>query len=203
MRKSCINSFNFKNMKKNILYLCIIILIIIIAMISGNNNTKEPENNSLQKQQTITMPKEQEEHVIKKGEEILKNDNIENTYNEMIDRLPDHFMVCIPTETVICTEGKCENTNSKVFNLLSGGKSDSNISRCDSKGCDTYPSIYETSGIFEIIQPEEPRGFFLKRQSFSLDENQLNNYLPYTEIVSLSLATQISSGYCIDVKYGQ
>ena len=194
-------------MKKDILYLSVIILIIMIAIISKNNNDngKEIKNNSLQEQQITTTPQKQEQNIIKKEEEkeILKNDNIENTYNEMIDRLPDHFMVCIPIETVTCTEGKCENTNSKVFNLLSGGKSNSNISRCDSKGCDTYPSIYKTSGIFEIIQPEEPRGFFLKRQSFSLDKDQLNNYLPYTEIVSLSLATQISSGYCIDIKYGQ
>ena len=196
-------------MKKNILYLSIIILIITIAIISGNNNDEkekaETENNSLQEQQAITTPQEQEQNVIEKEneKEMLRNDEIENIYGNMTNRLPDHFMVCIPTETIVCTEGKCENTDSKTFNLLSGGRNNSTISRCDSKGCDTYSSVYETVGIFEIIQPREPRGFFLKRQALSLDEEQVNNYLPYTEVVSLLLTTQISSGYCIDIKYNQ
>ena len=91
---------------------------------------------------------------------------------------------CRPTIKLVCLAKDCTKTAPTVWVILD--KRGGVVSRCDEKGCDTYKSQFSESGAFTNIQPEIPRGFFIKAFGTST----------YLEVTTLAFELHISSGYC-------
>jgi hypothetical protein len=118
-----------------------------------------------------------------------KNIAIENVYKTATS-LPIHHTLCVPVKKFACNTAGCTSVEPKVFNLIGGTRDNSNISRCDSLGCDTYKTIFDDSSEYKNIQPIEAKGFLFK-MAYNIV------YKKYTEITSLLLETYITYGYCL------
>jgi hypothetical protein len=90
---------------------------------------------------------------------------------------------CVPAHRFVCTREGCERDSGRVSVRLDFGAN--TYSRCDEKGCDTYPMLYSGSGIFTTARAHG--GTFLK---------VLNDGSQYVEVVSLHLAIHQSFGKC-------
>ena len=117
-----------------------------------------------------------------------KNLALEELYNKSSKTISEHTL-CIPVKKFHCNASSCQNSEPKVFNLISGSRENPIISRCDTKGCDNYESILDDSGEYKNIQSLEPKGFFFKISYNTIDQK-------FVETTSLGLDTFISYGYC-------
>lgn len=84
-----------------------------------------------------------------------------------------------------CNAGSgCQRVQPTIWNFID--LTEQTISRCDAKGCDTYPARFSVSGAFiNIALPE--RGMMAKLKS---DGGS------FTEVATLADATLISFGAC-------
>jgi hypothetical protein len=89
-----------------------------------------------------------------------------------------------------CDGNSCERVDPTVFNLLGGNSSSPIISRCDSKGCDTYNATIGISGEYKNIQSGEPKGYVFKMSYNTVDQK-------FVEIATLGLDAHVSYGYCV------
>jgi len=131
---------------------------------------------------------------------ILKNFKAEEAFRGQIGKLPHFSSFCFPTHGHICADGGCEiakdlGTSFSLINNFDIGNS--KISRCDSKGCDTYDATYYGSGFYENYQPKQPRGFFLKKETKLSVEQETTSYI---EVVTLGMSSIFYSGYCRDAQ---
>ena len=118
-----------------------------------------------------------------------KNTEIESVYKNSTS-IPSHHTLCVPVKKFACNISNCSEVEPKVFNLIGGTRENSNISRCDSVGCDTYETTFDDTGDYKNIQPIEPKGFLFKMSYNTVDKK-------YTEITSLGLDTYVTYGYCL------
>lgn len=91
---------------------------------------------------------------------------------------------CTPVSRMDCEVGKCEQANPTVYLILD--RENEVYSRCDSKGCDTYPAQFGSSGLLTNIQSARPIGAMVK----VLGDSE------YLEIATIGLASLISNGVC-------
>lgn len=84
-----------------------------------------------------------------------------------------------------CDAGSgCRRVQPTIWNLID--LTEQTISRCDAKGCDTYPARFSVSGAFiNIALPERGMMARLKSDGGS-----------FTEVATLADATLISFGVC-------
>lgn len=122
--------------------------------------------------------------------------NIMSYYEEASSELPDHTSVCFPEYKYFCTQTGCESIEPTVFNLIyaeisiSGLIDMSEISRCDTQGCDTYGAEIETSGLQQEVRTISPHGMLFKRDMSN------DNYI---EVVTLGIDSYLTYGSCFDV----
>lgn len=155
--------------KKNYLAIFGVVVIVLIAWFLTNSDTSNLTNTT-------------------------RNLKLEQIFVNSQD-LPDYHTVFIPTLKRICTKDDCNVVEPKVFNLLGGTSSNPTFSRCDTQGCDTYDASLDVSGNYKNIQPNTPRGMFLK-----MSYNTTNK--EYIEVVALGLETYTSYGYAMyDFEY--
>src|SRR3989338_3467422 len=120
----------------------LIIMILVPALLlagCGNLENKNPSSNGVSHPQVGGLDW---------NTAFEKNTEIENTYKETTS-LPSHHTLCVPVKKFACNVNACTSVEPKVFNLIGGTRDDSNISRCDSIGCDTYETTFDDSGEYK------------------------------------------------------
>lgn len=129
-----------------------------------------------------------------------QNSQAEEAFTNLVGKLPFFSSACFPTYGQTCTDGKCEVAKDlgTSFSLVSNfDTNNQTMSRCEAKGCDTYDAQYYASGLYENYQPEQPRGFFLKKEGKSFVDTETTSYI---EVVTMGVTTILYSGYCRDAK---
>ena len=98
---------------------------------------------------------------------------------------------CTPTVLHVCNATACEKLSGekKLTSPVSVRLdfSENSYSRCDAKGCDSYPMEVLASGIFTTVALPGRPGIFLKA---------LNDGSEYVEVASLHLGTYQNFGSC-------
>lgn len=176
---------NKKGFIQNPILIAIVVSIFALTIISSYFYYKDKE------QKSTNIPNNTEK-------ETIGNATSRDSYETMKSQLLHHFAACFSTKKLSCANGICEKLEPITFWLLAGTISSGTLSRCDSKGCDSYDAIAYQSGIFENIQPKEPRGFLFKRQLLDMSGNAANPS-EFVDVASIGLSTVISTGYCVDV----
>ena len=97
-------------------------------------------------------------------------------------------LICVPVARMICSGSSCNSAAPSVhLQLKRESVIRGTMSRCDSKGCDTYEASIDTAGIFTSIQPIAPSGAFVKVMGAQ----------EYIEVATSGLTAHFSSGKCI------
>jgi hypothetical protein len=107
--------------------------------------------------------------------------------------LPVHDLACFPRTSAWCDDGKCETFRPGEVFVLAASRPKPTLSRCDAKGCDTYPAVQVPSGNIMNYQPKEPRGFVLK-----VDLSQMK----YVEVTTLETRALVNHGACAVMREG-
>ena len=92
--------------------------------------------------------------------------------------------ICKPKQLQICDVEGCSAKETETEARLDFLQK--TYSRCDQKGCDSYPMTFEASGIFTVAQPNS-RSTFLK---------VLNDGSEYMEVVTSHLGAWVYVGSC-------
>jgi len=113
---------------------------------------------------------------------------------------------CDTVKKVVCTEGKCEDITSSVYFRLGKHEEESSsitffllgefegkpsYSRCDQNGCETYPAIVKTSGVYENWHTVEPAGVMFKRA--------IGGKQDFVDVATGGLQVYVSTGVCKSV----
>ena len=94
-----------------------------------------------------------------------------------------HWRCPVETKTV-CNEDGCSNVSPSITIQIDCAKS--LYSRCDAKGCDSYPAQCQTSGAFIIINPTPSTQF-----KAALDGSA------FVDVATLWLSVNVSRGQCV------
>lgn len=171
-------------MKKNI------IIGILVILLGGSLYFILQENNFQSQSKNVSQHKPKQ------------NSQAEEAFGSQVGKLPIFSSVCFPTYKQVCTDSECESTETHdlgtTFSLINNFDTNNpQMARCDAKGCDTYDAQYYVSGLYENYQPEQPRGFFIKKENKSIVDTETTSYV---EVVTTGVTTILYSGYCKDVK---
>ena len=90
----------------------------------------------------------------------------------------------INTKYQCAPSGGCTTVTPTIWNIIDLGKR--TVSRCDAKGCDTYPAQFAVSGAFiNIALPE--RGMLAKASA---------DWSSFSEVATLTNVVLVSFGRC-------
>jgi hypothetical protein len=94
---------------------------------------------------------------------------------------------CTPKTPLDCDGTNCTESQPVVYLILD--RANKTLSRCDTKGCDTYDAFFGSSGLYTNIQPRNPTGLMVK---------VLGNR-EYIEMATIGLSTVFQHGSCIEI----
>lgn len=128
------------------------------------------------------------------SQDITKDDSEER--DTVLEQINEDFktvdiwekLQCTPKTRLDCGRTDCIQSEPVVYLVLD--RPNKTFSRCDKKGCDSYDSIFGSSGMYTNIQSRDPRGMMVK---------VLGNR-EYIEMVTIGLSTVFQNGNCSEIR---
>lgn len=161
------------NKKLKLAFICVVIVIIFSFLLSKQNSNLENQNIFLNRN--------------KVKEKII------SLYKSKKENLPEHNVVCVPETKSHCSVDGCKEVEPTVFILVGSNpvSKEINMSRCDTKPCDTYGVNFVGGESYWSLETKEPHGLIFKS---SKDDHS------YIEIVTTGTEAFVSNGFCYGEK---
>jgi hypothetical protein len=172
-----------EKLNKNLIIGILLIAALVFGFMWYNQNRElaqlKTSDNSSQEQTAQDTTKNEDEEMNAAFEQINEDIKTVDAWQKL---------QCTPKTRLDCDGTNCTKSQPVVYLILD--RPNKTFSRCDTKGCDSYDAIFNSSGIYTNIQPRNPSGMMIK---------VLGNR-EYIEMATIGLSTVFQNGSCSEAR---